>query len=196
MYGANFSRSYVTTKYNGVETRHKLNKIKHKVAYPTIIWQFNNFQKLSIYNDNYIEITIHNVYVKGKYKNITYTAILFNPKIEQETNCNLDIDGNGKIDGLSDGLMIIRKMFGLDINAVTKGTVSRDCFACGKTEISHRLKKCMIDITKDGKVDALTDGFLMIRYMLGIRGKALTSGLGSNISSDKVEATLKDLMNN
>ncbi len=39
---------------------------------------------------------------------------------------------------------------------------------------------CSMDVDANGKIEATTDGLLMMRYMLGIRGTALTSGaLGS-----------------
>ena len=37
--------------------------------------------------------------------------------------CTLDVDGNGSIDALSDGLMIMRAMFGLTGTAVTSGAI-------------------------------------------------------------------------
>jgi hypothetical protein len=37
--------------------------------------------------------------------------------------CSLDVDGNGSIDALTDGLMLLRAMFGLTGTAVTSGAV-------------------------------------------------------------------------
>lgn len=43
----------------------------------------------------------------------------------------------------------------------------------------------VLDVDGDGQVDALTDGVLTLRYMLGLRGTALTSGaLGTCASRD------------
>jgi hypothetical protein len=39
------------------------------------------------------------------------------------SNCTLDVDGNSKIDALSDGLMLIRAMFGLTGTSVTNNAV-------------------------------------------------------------------------
>lgn len=41
-----------------------------------------------------------------------------------ELGCSLDIDGNGTIDALTDGLLILRAMFGLTGTAVTSGAVA------------------------------------------------------------------------
>jgi hypothetical protein len=37
--------------------------------------------------------------------------------------CSLDVDGNSKIDALSDGLMLIRAMFGLTGTSVTNNAI-------------------------------------------------------------------------
>jgi hypothetical protein len=39
--------------------------------------------------------------------------------------CTLDIDGNGNVDALSDGLMLIRAMFGLTGTPVTSNAVGQ-----------------------------------------------------------------------
>ena len=42
---------------------------------------------------------------------------------------------------------------------------------------------CSMDIDGNGRIEATTDGLLMMRYMLGIRGSALVSGaLGAGAS--------------
>ena len=38
-------------------------------------------------------------------------------------SCSLDFDGNGTVDALTDGLMMLRAMFGLTGNAVTSGAI-------------------------------------------------------------------------
>jgi len=38
-------------------------------------------------------------------------------------NCSLDVDGNGGIDPLTDGLLLMRAMFGLTGAAVTGGAI-------------------------------------------------------------------------
>src|SRR5438067_11333545 len=39
------------------------------------------------------------------------------------SSCSLDVDGNGSIDALTDGLLLIRAMFGLTGTAVTNGAI-------------------------------------------------------------------------
>ena len=39
---------------------------------------------------------------------------------------SLDIDGNGQYDALTDGLLLLRGMFGLDGSALVTGTIASD----------------------------------------------------------------------
>jgi len=51
----------------------------------------------------------------------------------------LDIDGNGEIKALSDGLIIIRHLFGFTGDALVQGAVDPDCTKCSADEISEHL---------------------------------------------------------
>ena len=56
------------------------------------------------------------------------------------------------------------------------------CFALLVIPASHAAV-CSMDIDGNGRIEATTDGLLMMRYMLGIRGTALVSGaLGAGAS--------------
>lgn len=92
----------------------------------------------------------------------------------------LDIDGSAsatKYDARTDGLLAIRYMFGLTGPSLTAGalggTASRNA-----TDIKTYLdaNRSAFDIDGDGNVDALTDGLLIVRYLLGLRGAALVQG--------------------
>ncbi len=48
---------------------------------------------------------------------------------------SLDIDGNGAADALTDGLLILRLLFGFRGAALTEGAVAPDCTRCTATEI-------------------------------------------------------------
>jgi hypothetical protein len=51
------------------------------------------------------------------------------------------------------------------------------------------------DIDADGKIDALTDGFLYLRYLFGLRGDQMTSGAISNEATrttEEIQAYLED----
>ena len=45
----------------------------------------------------------------------------------------LDVDASGEVDALTDGLLLLRSMFGLSDDALTTGVVSPDCVDCDAT---------------------------------------------------------------
>ena len=97
-------------------------------------------------------------------------------------NFNLDVDGDGSVTALGDGLMIIRKLFG-DAFAGTKLTnkaISTD--ATRTTDEIHEfiqggIDSGVLDVDSNGKVSALGDGLMVIRKLFGaaFSGEALTS---------------------
>ncbi len=113
----------------------------------------------------------------------------------------LNIDGSTSIaDALTDGLLILRYMFGLSGAALTNNTVPTDCIFCDATAISNRLDNLQteLDIDGNGTNDALTDGLLIVRYLFGLRGNALTlDAVGNNCSrcdSTTIEVYLEGLV--
>jgi hypothetical protein len=99
------------------------------------------------------------------------------PIAQDDKVCSLDADGNGNIDGLTDGLLFIRHMFGIRDESLINNAVAANCTNCKAPEIEPIIEHCaasgILDIDGNGKIDALSDGLLNIRYLLGIRGTAL-----------------------
>lgn len=89
-----------------------------------------------------------------------------------------DFDGNGQVDALTDGLMLLRYTFGLTGETLTKGVISPDS-PYSANQVEQEVIKALIiaDIDKDGQVDALTDGLMLLRYLFGLTGDALVSGV-------------------
>lgn len=95
---------------------------------------------------------------------------------------NLDVDGNAPTSTATeanDGLLILRYLAGMSGAALTGGgVVSGDATrntAAALTAYLGELKP-KLDIDGNGQVDALTDGLLISRYLLNIRGPALIAG--------------------
>lgn len=88
---------------------------------------------------------------------------------------NFDVDGNGKADALTDGLLIMRYLFGMIVNSPTlqEDAIAIDAKRTTSSSIWTYLNNGyeMLDIDGNGDKDALTDGLLIMRYMFG-----LTSG--------------------
>ena len=89
----------------------------------------------------------------------------------------LDIDGDGKVKPLTDGLMVLRRLFGFT-GEFGKITASEGEFSADWTALDFRLDQRvpLMDIDGDGEVKALTDGLLLIRYLFGFTGQQLTAG--------------------
>ncbi len=111
-------------------------------------------------------------------------AYVFNLATPATAKCNLNMDGNASIDALTDGILLMRYLFGSRGGSLTMDAVATDCTRCSATELEPILEQYATastsDIDGNGEVDALTDGLLMIRYLSGIRGDALIEGSVAN----------------
>ena len=112
---------------------------------------------------------------------------------------SLDIDGNGQYDALTDGLLVLRNMFGLDGDSLINGIIASDANYTESVDIELRiyLLGSLIDIDGNGEVDALTDGLLILRYLFGLEGDALINGVVAENATRKtasdIEAHLESL---
>ena len=90
-----------------------------------------------------------------------------------------DVDGNGQYDALTDGLLLLRGMFGLTDSALIAGTVSSDALYSTSEEIQSQISLLgdLADIDGNGDIDALTDGLLTLRYLFGLEGDSLIAGV-------------------
>ena len=113
---------------------------------------------------------------------------------------SLDIDGNGQYDALTDGLLLLRGMFGLDGSALVTGTIASDAAFTESVDLESRIAKlgALADIDGNGQIDALTDGLLTLRYLFGLEGDTLIAGVvapdATRTTAVDIEAHLKTLM--
>ena len=112
----------------------------------------------------------------------------------------LDIDGDGEARALTDGLLILRHLFGFDGKTLVSGAVSAEATIVGSDAIKTRLQtiESILDIDDDTEILPLTDGLLILRYLFGFNGQSLISGAvseqGSRQDADSIEAYLDSLM--
>jgi len=91
--------------------------------------------------------------------------------------CNFDIDGNGSIDPLTDGLLISRAARGLTGAALTQGALGPGATRDATAILSYyNANKAAWDLDGNGTFDPQTDGLLLIRSLFGMTGPAVTSG--------------------
>ncbi|MFS8086517.1 MAG: hypothetical protein ACMG6H_12865 [Acidobacteriota bacterium] len=113
---------------------------------------------------------------------------------------SIDVDGNANYDALTDGLLIIRYLFGLTGTSLTNGAIGTAPTRSTPTEIMQFLDgiKSNLDVDGNGQSDALTDGLLILRFMFGLRGSSLTAGavdpLGTRTTSTDIETYIQSLM--
>ena len=92
--------------------------------------------------------------------------------------CNFDVDANGQVDALTDGLLILRAAFGLAGPSLTQGALGFGATRGDPAQIVAYINtnKGQYDLDGNGTFDALTDGLMLIRYLFGLSGATVTSG--------------------
>jgi predicted outer membrane repeat protein len=115
----------------------------------------------------------------------------------------LDIDASvsaTRYDALTDGLLVIRYLFGLSGPGLTAGALGGTATRTDPAAIVTYLDgvRTALDIDGNGATDALTDGLLILRYMFGLRGSSLITGafdpLGTRKTSQDIETYIQLLM--
>ena len=90
-----------------------------------------------------------------------------------------DFDEDGTADALTDGLVLLRYLFGLRGAPLTSGAIATSS-SLSASEVEANIVKSttslFADIDGNGEVDALTDGLVLLRYLFGLRGDPLIAG--------------------
>ena len=107
---------------------------------------------------------------------------------------NLDIDDDGKTDALTDGLIILRYMFGLSGETLTADVTGSDANRTTPEQIQTYLQSNQDKLDFDGSesIDALTDGLLILRELFGLSNAALITGVVSNSATRTTSASIID----
>jgi hypothetical protein len=89
----------------------------------------------------------------------------------------LDVDGNGVVDPLTDGLLVLRFFFGFSGGALAGGAIGTNCTRCDGTTVAFYLANAglLLDIDGNGSTAPLTDGLLALRFLFGFAGDALVT---------------------
>ena len=100
----------------------------------------------------------------------------------------LDADENNAHDALTDGLLIIRYLFGIVGPALTAGALGPGAGLMTPDAVIQHLDDIqpLLDVDGNGQVDALTDGLLILRYLFALRGPGLITGA---IGPDAIRTT-------
>ena len=111
----------------------------------------------------------------------------------------MDVDGSGlptRYEAATDGVLVLRYLLGLRgsalVNDARAGGATRDAAQIA-THLDARVAG--MDVDGDGSVRATSDGLLILRYMLGLRGTALIAGANQgSLTAPQIEAALLTLM--
>jgi hypothetical protein len=117
----------------------------------------------------------------------------------QSVNC--DIDGNDAADALTDGLLVIRYLFGFTGDTLINAAVAPNATRTTATEIEAYLadaQAAILDVDGNGAADALTDGLLVIRYLFGFTGDTLINAAvapnATRTTASEIETYLQQTM--
>ena len=111
---------------------------------------------------------------------------------------SFDIDQNKETKALTDGLLVIRHLFGFTGSALANGAVAGNADRNTADDIASFLLEAEteLDVDGNGESKALSDGLLLIRYLFGFRDNALIAGaIGSGATrntSEEIEAYIAD----
>ena len=115
------------------------------------------------------------------------------------TGCfNFDVDENLEAEPLTDGLLVIRHLFGFSGDALISDAVAVGANRESSEAISKYLTEgdLELDIDGNGKAEPLTDGLLLMRYLYEFSGDSLIKGaIGAGATRDtaeEVEAYIKE----
>ena len=104
---------------------------------------------------------------------------------------SFDVDQSSEAKPLTDGLLVIRHLFGFSDESLTSGAVGASADRGTSALIANYLAEAdsELDIDGDGVSKPLTDGLLLIRYLFGFSGESLISGaIGDGAERDSAEA--------
>jgi hypothetical protein len=113
----------------------------------------------------------------------------------------LDVDANNAYDAATDGVVILRHLFGLTGSALTANALGAGFSPprVADPALHNYLVDVQpyLDVDGNGQVDALTDGLMILRKLLGLSGSQVTQsaiGVGATRNAAAIDAYIMTLM--
>jgi len=122
------------------------------------------------------------------------------PATSALTDSSFDIDDDGRIEALTDGLLLMRSMFDFSGEQLVAGAVASEGTRKTAEEIQAFIASLAgkMDIDADGKVEALTDGLLIVRFLFDFRRESLIAGAvatdATRKTSEEIEEYLESIL--
>ena len=121
-------------------------------------------------------------------------TITANQCAEIDASVMLDVDCSGQAKALTDGLLVLRYLFGFRDQALTVQAVEGTRTSPVDIEAYLESIEPELDLDGDGLVQPLTDGLMLMRSLFGFSGKALISGATAlNAPNQTAEAIVGEL---
>jgi glucose/arabinose dehydrogenase len=107
---------------------------------------------------------------------------------------NLDVDNDGQLNAAIDGVLLMRYLMGFrDASLISGITFPLNAERNTAAAIQTYLNSVIASFSVDGVtgVTATSDGLLIVRYLLGLDGTALTNGAGATSTLTQIQDALK-----
>ena len=111
----------------------------------------------------------------------------------------LDVDGDGSVQPLTDGILVLRYLAGFSGEILVRGAVGTNATRTSAADVTSWIEPLAssLDIDLDSNTQPLTDGILLIRFMAGFSGDSLVTDAvnptGSRTDSAMIETYINDL---
>jgi hypothetical protein len=113
----------------------------------------------------------------------------FNVGVGAALGCNLDMDGNGSRQALIDGVLIVRNMLGITSASMVTGiSFSATATRTTPAAIATFYATQNFDIDGSGTKQALVDGVILVRLMLGVPNASLLTGVSFPATATRTSA--------
>jgi hypothetical protein len=170
-----------------------MNTITYSLSYASMSAGSHNVYYKCSYSDN----TVGTAMVNSNNLVITRNSDAATSPIDIPYCSTLDVDGDGKVQALVDGILIQRSLNSaiLDSNILNGVTLSPNSIRRTAADIRAFVNSnsSKYDVDGDGRSLAGIDAVLLVRYMLGITGDSFISGVpvASGVTYDTVAANIK-----
>jgi hypothetical protein len=120
--------------------------------------------------------SVVNFMASSRAANYSFDPVTINVDAGSST---LDVDGDGRCDALTDGILIMRYLFDPNGAWTTEGALGAEATRTTHDQIKSYLDSAatMLDVDGSGEGDALTDGMLIMRFLFDPEGNWTTDGL-------------------
>jgi hypothetical protein len=145
-----------------IEVSPELGFVNGAAVFATLTKPFSNVSRFTLSPNNWIDV-FHN--------SQTGTPLTPNNFMVGDPTWTLDIDRNGEIDYLTDGVMVMRYLFGtFPGDALTNGAIGANATRTPdeiRAYLATGVSSNKLDVDGDGEIRALTDGIMIMRALSG-----------------------------